>query len=120
MIKDLKKILTPADIVLIVILLIVSGVFLWGMNKNYRNKELEIYYHNELVTKCNLNQDQLIEITPGIVVQIEDGQVCMKESTCKHQYCVKQGWSDRFPIICVPNQVSIVIKSKKEEMLITR
>ena len=120
MIKDLKKILTPADIVLIVILLIVSGVFLWGMNKNYRNKEVEIYYHNELVKKCNLNQDQLIEITPGIVVQIEDGKVCMKESTCKHQYCVKQGWSDRFPIICVPNQVSIVIKSKKEEMLITR
>jgi hypothetical protein len=120
MIKDLKKILTPADIVLIVILLIISGVFLWGMNKNYRNKEVEIYYHNQLVKKCDLSQDQLIEIASGIVAEIENGKVRMKESTCKHQYCVKQGWSDRFPIICVPNKVSIVIRSKKEEMLITR
>ena len=120
MIKDLKKILTPADIVFIVILLIISGIFLWGMNKNYRNKEVEIYYHNQLVKKCDLSQDQLIEISPGITAEIENGKVRMKESTCRNQYCVKQGWSDRFPLICVPNQVSIVIKSKKEEMLITR
>ncbi|MBL7149832.1 MAG: NusG domain II-containing protein [Candidatus Cloacimonetes bacterium] len=120
MIKDLKKILTPADIVLIVILLIVSGIFLWGMNKNYRNKEVEIYYHNQLVKKCDLNQDELIEIAPGITAEIENGKVRMKESTCRNRYCVKQGWNDHFPIICVPNQVSIVIKSKKEEMLITR
>ena len=120
MIKDLKKILTPADIVLIVILLIISGIFLWGMNKNYRNKEVEIYYHNQLVKKCDLNHDQLIEIAPGIVTEIENGKVRMKESTCRNRYCVKQGWSDRFPIICIPNEVSIIIKSKKEEMLITR
>jgi hypothetical protein len=120
MIKNLKKILTPADIVLIVILLIISGIFLWGMNKNYRNKEVEIYYHNQLVKKCDLSQDQLIEIAPGITAEIENGKVRMKESTCRNRYCVKQGWSDRFPIICVPNEVSIVIKSKKEEMLITR
>ena len=120
MIKDLKKILTPADIVLIVILLIVSGIFLWGMNKNYSNKEVEIYYCNQLVKKYDLNQDQLIEIATGITAEIENGKVRMKESTCKHQYCVKQGWSDHFPIICVPNEVSIVIKSKKDEMLITR
>jgi len=120
MIKDLKKILTPADIVLIIILLIISSFFLWGMNKNYRNKEVEIYYHNQLVKKCDLSQDQLIKIAPGIVAEIEGGKVRMKESTCQHQYCVKQGWSDHFPIICVPNEVSIVIKNKKDEMLITR
>ncbi len=120
MIKDLKKILTPADIVLIIILLIISSFFLWGMNKNYRNMEVEIYHHNQLVKKCDPGQDQQIEIAPGIVAEIEDGKVRMKESTCKYQYCVKQGWSDRFPIICVPNEVSIVIRSKKDEILITR
>ena len=51
----------------------------------------------------------------------KDGKVRIKASTCKNKYCVKQGWSNRFPIICIPNEVSVVIKSKKkEEMLITR
>ncbi|MCK4653951.1 MAG: NusG domain II-containing protein [Candidatus Cloacimonetes bacterium] len=120
MIKNLKKIFTPADIVLIVILLIISGIFLWGIKNELQAKEVEIYFHNKFIKKCNLNDDQTLKLEDGIVVEIKDGKVRMKESTCRLQYCVKQGWSNRFPIICVPNEVSIIIKSKKKEMLITR
>ncbi|MCD4796415.1 MAG: NusG domain II-containing protein [Candidatus Cloacimonetes bacterium] len=120
MIKDLKKIFTPADIVLIIILLFISGLFLWGIKNEFQAKEVEIYYHNELIEKCSIKDDRIIELDKGIEIEIKDGKVRMKESTCKNQFCVKQSWSDRFPIICVPNEVSIIIKSKKEEMLITR
>jgi len=84
-------------------------------------KQVEISYHNKLIASVSLDKDRIIDLAEGIIVEIKDGKIRIKESTCKNKYCVKQGWSNRFPIICVPNEVSVVIKSKKkEEMLITR
>ena len=118
--SNLKKIFTKADIILITCLLILSGLFLWGFKKNFSEKDIEVYHHNILIYKENLNQNKIIEIEKGIVIEIKKGKARMKESTCKNQICVKQGWNDAFPIICVPNEVSVVIKSKKQDMLITR
>ena len=84
-------------------------------------KQVEINYHNKLITSVPLTKDKIIELDEGIIVEIKGEKVRIKESTCKNKYCVKQGWSSNFPIICVPNEVSVVIKSKKkEEMLITK
>jgi len=116
----LRKIFTKADIILIICLFIFSGLFLWGFKKNFSEKEVEIYHHNILLYKESLNQNKIIEIEDGIVIEIKNGNVRMKESTCKKQICIQQGWNDIFPIICVPNEISIVFKSKKNKMLITR
>ena len=84
-------------------------------------KQVEIGYHNKFVVSVPLDKDRIIDIDKGIVIEIKDGKARIKKSTCKNKYCVKQGWSNRFPIICIPNEVSVVIKSKKkEEMLITK
>ncbi len=118
--KNILKLFTVADIFLITILLFISGLMLVNMKSDLTTKKVEINYHNELVGTFSLKESLIIDVDKGIQVEIADHKVRMKQSTCLHQYCVQQGWSDRFPIICVPNEVSIVIKSKKEEMLITR
>jgi len=121
MIRDLRKIFTSADIILIFFLLVIAVIILVLIKDDISAKQVEIRYHNKLVTSAPLNKDRIIEIDAGIVVEIKDGKVRIKESNCKNKYCIKQGWSDRFPIICIPNEVSVMIKSKKKEkMLITR
>ncbi len=121
MIRDLRKIFTSADIVLIFFLLSIAVFMLVLIKDDISAKHVEISYHNKFMVSVPLNKDRIIDLDEGIVVEIKDGKVRMKESTCKNKYCVKQSWSNRFPIICIPNEVSIVIKSKKkDEMLITR
>ncbi|MBT4331736.1 MAG: hypothetical protein HOD64_00520 [Candidatus Cloacimonetes bacterium] len=121
MINDLKKIFTTADIILILLLLSFAVFMVVLIKDDISAKQVEIRYHNKFVVSVPLNKDRIITIDEGIVAEIKDSKVRIKESTCKNHYCLKQGWNSRFPIICVPNEVSIVIKSKqKEEMLITR
>jgi len=118
--KKILKLFTIADIILIVILLAVSGIMLINMKSDLTNKKVEISYHNELVGIYSLNESRIIDIDAGIQVEIDNNKIRIKRNTCAHQYCVQQGWSDGLPVICVPNEVSIVFISKKEEMLITR
>ena len=121
MIRNLRKIFTSADIILILFLLSIAVFILVLIKDDISAKQVEINYHNKLVVSTPLDKDRIIDLDEGIVIEIKDGKVRIKESTCKNKYCVKQGWSNRFPIICIPNEVSVVIKSKqKEEMLITR
>jgi len=121
MIRDIGKIITSADIVLVLILLIISAFMFAAIKDDISAKQVEISIHNKLVTSVPLNKDRIINLDDGLVIEIIDSKVRIKESTCKNHYCVKQGWSSSFPIICVPNEVSVVIKSKnKAEMLITK
>ena len=118
--KRVLKIFTAADIGLIVILLLIAMALLWQIKTTFLNKKIEIHHHNELVGTYDLQEDQLIELGKEAVVEIAGKKVRIKDSTCKKQYCVQQGWSERLPIICVPNEIVINFISKKEEMLITR
>ena len=121
MIQNLRKIFTSADIILIFFLLSIAVFMLVLIKDDISAKQVEISYHNTFIVSIPLDKDRIIDIDEGLVVEIKDGKVRIKESTCKNKYCVKQGWSNRFPIICIPNEVSVVIKSKeKKEMLITR
>jgi hypothetical protein len=118
--KNILKLFTIPDIILIVILLTISGLMLANMKSELTSKKIEIHYHNKLVGTYSLNESQIINLDKGIQVEITKNKVRMKTNTCEHQYCVQQGWSDTLPIICVPNEILIMIKSQKEEMLITR
>jgi len=121
MIRDLRKIVTSADVILICFLLIISVFILLLIKDDISAKQVEISYHNELLVSTPLNKDRIIELDEGIIIEIKDNKVRVKESTCKNKYCVKQSWNKRFPIICVPNEIAVVIKSKqKEKMLITK
>ncbi|OQX70934.1 MAG: hypothetical protein B6D62_03220 [Candidatus Cloacimonas sp. 4484_275] len=102
---NIKKVLTTADVVLVVVLLVLSLFLFYKIGKKSSQQEVEIYFHNQLIKKVPLSQNREIKISDGIIAEIRNGKVRMKKSTCKHQYCVKQGWTDSFPIICVPNEI---------------
>lgn len=114
------KLFTTADLILILLLLIISGVIFAEMKTQLTDQKVEIRYHNKLIGTYSLNESRIIDLDEGIQIEIARGKVRMKENTCAHQYCVQQGWSNTFPIICVPNEISIVILGQPTEMLITR
>ncbi len=116
----LRSLITRADIALIVVFLVISGVLFAHFHKQSGSK-VEIRYGDRLIGTFLLSEDQIIEIDDGIAAEIKDGKVHMLRSTCPHQVCVQQGWSSTpaRPIICVPNKVYIRILGDDDEMMIT-
>lgn len=116
---EIKKILNKYDLILIIILLVLSAL-IYNYLDNRENLIAEIHYKEKLIYKLDLNNDKIVEIDEGITAEIKNGKIRLIESTCKNKYCVKQGWSNSFPIICVPNKLLILITdNKKEKLLIT-
>ena len=118
--SNLKKLFTKADIILIILLLLIAIIISITLLNKRNEKIVEIHQNNKLIRRCRLDKDEIIKIDELIIIEIKNGKVRMKSSSCKNQLCVKQGWSSHFPIICVPNKISIVIRSEKENMLITK
>jgi len=117
----LSKKLSIWDIFLIFILLVIALIFFLIFNKIEDQRVVKVFYHNKLIKKLDLNNDQIFKIDEGIKLEIKNGRVRMLESTCKRQYCVEQGWSDLYPVICVPNQILISIEKNSESgILITK
>ncbi|MCK4957679.1 MAG: NusG domain II-containing protein [Candidatus Cloacimonetes bacterium] len=114
------KIMSLADFVLIIILLALAGFSVYFLNKCKTEKQVEIYQANELIYSIPLNEDNEITIGNNAIVQIKNKRVRIVESSCKNKLCVKQGWSNKLPIICVPNKIAIIIRSNKDKMMITK
>jgi len=115
-IKSIKKILTKADLLLISTLILLSLLSFYFTNKKHDNAEVQIYSHNVLIHQLRLTEErQLIEISTGIKLEIKDMRIRLISSTCNKQICVDQGWTRNYPIICVPNELLIIIKSKKKD-----
>ncbi len=120
MIKNIYRILTKSDIILIIFLILFSGFLFFHNQNKSKSKNVEIYYKNNLIGIYPISKDKIISVDNHIKVEIKNNKVRMLENNCKRQLCVKQGWSDSTPIICVPNKVMIKIVSKsKNKMLIS-
>lgn len=79
-----------------------------------------IYVQDRLYQEVPLDTDQVVEIDQGngVVnhVEVKDGAIHMKDSTCDDKLCVEQGeitpenYEDRALrnwVVCLPNQVTI-------------
>ncbi|MBT3169633.1 MAG: NusG domain II-containing protein [Candidatus Cloacimonetes bacterium] len=89
--------------------------------KNNKQKTVVIYQDEKNIYTGNLAKNKIIKINDEIIIEILNEKVRMKKSNCSHQYCVQQGWTKSFPIICVPNKLMISIKNNDaEKILITR
>ncbi len=118
-INNLFKILTFPDKILIIVVLITSVFSFFYIKSKMNTVCATIYYQQKELGTFSLTKDKIINIDKGIVVEIKNGKVRMKESTCKNKYCIKQGWSNSVPIVCLPNKVLIKFNSKRK-MIITR
>jgi hypothetical protein len=43
------------------------------------------------------------------LIEIEKGKVRVKESHCRNQICVREGWISRGVIVCLPNKLVIIV-----------
>jgi len=118
------KHLTKADIVIIGVILLSAGVslLLTIMNKS-SNNQVTISFNNQVFGIEELRYSNIIELDTLAVVEILDNRARISFSTCRNQHCVKQGWSNSLPVVCVPNRVMLEFNGNKtrrrDEVFIT-
>ncbi len=77
---------------------------------------MSVYLNNELIGKYSLDNNQEIVIKDNeIIVEINEGKARFKKNNCKNQLCVKQGWSNNLPIICLPNKLELRFDSNEND-----
>ena len=120
-IKHGLKLLNPADRILIVFLLLIIIVGFYMQFSGKQAKYIQVTIDDKIFDKYQLNKDQMIEINPGTILEIKGGRFRLRESSCPHKICVKQGWSKGQPIICVPQKliISVVKGSGEKDMPVT-
>lgn len=106
-----------SDIYLIVISFSISLLFiLWITHSSKPSSMVVIYVEKEEYGRYDLFSDQIIEIEDSNIVVIENGMVYMEEANCTGKDCVHQGTIQYSyqSIVCLPNQINIVIQSKED------
>lgn len=113
------------DILVIGIILAgASGVLLFtqlGLNWGGASpSEAGVFVAGQPIHRLNLQQDGKLDLLDGgMVIEVYDGRIRVRESNCSNQICVNSGWIAHSGevIACVPNQVMIEIKSEKGSFL---
>lgn len=103
---------------LAVIILCVMGILL---HSRRAKPVAEISLDGQLVQTLNwatLTQTVYIPVGEGNVVAADAGGVWMHSADCPDQLCVKQGklQSGSLPIVCLPNRVTVTLKSSNAEV----
>ncbi|HOV15964.1 MAG TPA: NusG domain II-containing protein [Candidatus Cloacimonadota bacterium] len=115
MLKSGLKLLNAADIALIIIIILTAAGSYVIIHKSGKNQNAYIYYRSNLIGVFPLNKNMKIKIKEGCIAEIKNGKIRMLQADCPDKICVRQGWSDMMPIICLPNQIVIEIKSDNRQ-----
>ncbi len=113
------EIITKRDI--LILLVIFAGLIGWAVMTNHSKKAAKavIIVHSKVYKVVNLNEDKTFKIEWNgkylMTVQIKDGAIRAKDSTCKNKICVHTGWisKDGQSIVCVPNRIIIYTEGAK-------
>lgn len=117
--------LNKHDIIFTLLLLIISvTIIIISLNNESikGNNEARVYLHNKHVYTFNLNNNDQsfyeIEATNGLVIiESKDGKIRVIEENSNNNVCSNQGWTNSTltPIICLPNDLFIVIETGEEK-----
>lgn len=114
-INDIKTLFTRSDVILIVSIIFISLIMFSVLFLNKEDhKYVQVFVENRLFGTYTLDKDQVIDINHHNQIEIKNGRVRMKYSSCKNQTCVHQGWSVSNPIVCIPNKTSIQFYDSKK------
>lgn len=110
--------LNVCDILLIAFITLFSG---WIYLKLYywekgSSSVAIVYLNNSIYGRYNLSQNRIISINEHATAEIYDGQIRMLRSDCPDKRCVKQGWSQQIPVICLPNKIEIELSHNKSDV----
>ena len=117
--------MNKADKILACVLLMISVLgygWLWFIyqSQQHDKKEAVVYYRDEEILRVPLEQNHTYEVqgTNGIVLlEVENGKVRVEKENSQYHYCSIQGWVDSSsePIVCLPNDIVVLIESKGED-----
>lgn len=92
------------------------GLYFYSSSKK-ESKIANVYLKNEIILSIDLSKEkQEREInTSGthgeMKLGVKKDYICVKESSCPHKYCINQGYTSSFPIVCSFNDITIKIES---------
>ena len=102
------------DLIVIVVLLIISGIGIFGYQMmNGDNETVAIYYQKELVQELDINENQVYTLEGeygSFSLEIKDGQYRAINVECPNHNCEKVGWVKKGSskqIVCSPNDIYI-------------
>lgn len=107
----------------VIILIVVTGTVLTiPVLGNHTPKTVTVYHNNRSIATYPLTSDRTFSVngTQGkMTVSIENGAVCVSETTCPLGICRKTG-KIRHPhaqIVCAPNHIVISINSSTPDTI---
>lgn len=115
------KVIRKADIVLLIVLLLIGGLFSWlSVRGNVTGSYVQVTVDGKVYGRYNLNRDRTVTIRQHGHMNkfiIKDGHAQMEESSCKNQICVHHKPISRKneSIVCLPNRVSLEIVGGRDE-----
>ncbi len=108
-----------ADIIIICIFFIFSSTVFTLYSVNQKKGKLVIISTPKGKFEYTLNKNRKLRFKGAIsdvIILIKDGKVGFIHSLCKNKICIQMGFTNKAGalISCVPNKVSVYIKSSKE------
>lgn len=110
------------DLIVIVLLIAVAGLIYGCLNffNTDTDTVAEIYYRGEYCCSLSLDKDMVYThpALPDVKIQIKDGMIGFIESDCPDKVCINTGFLSRAgqTAVCLPNAISVVIKSKTDDL----
>lgn len=111
--------MNQSDRKLIVFFLFLSLFFLllFSLKKEPMNKEALVYFQNQLLLTIDLSKNNTYEVEGlkgPIILEVKDFQIRVVEENSPKHLCSKQGFISKSyeSIVCLPNEVTILIKEK--------
>ncbi len=119
----MKKLEVIISVVFVVICL--GMHFTWKYYHSSGNVAV-VTYNNKELKKIDISKDRELLLKVGnsiIKIVVNEKRICIAESNCPENICVKTGWINKMGqyIVCVPNGIIVSIENsnKKEYDTIT-
>ena len=112
----MRKLLTKADILIVVIVLLLAGILYFAIFKTPGQKAV-VKYQGKTVEEINLADDSYYETKVNDVLIVrENNEIYVKESNCPDKLCVRAGHLTHSgqTAVCVPNRVSVTIEGQSD------
>lgn len=116
MISKYLRSLTIGDLILVLLCLIVAAAFFKAQYS--KPQKVYVYKDDHLQGSYELNKDRIIEIDEHVTIEIAYGKARIAKSDCPYKRCVKQGFSNKMPIICMPNRIMLQFKNAEDEHIL--
>ena len=117
--KETIKNTTLADRLLFIFLISVSiaGIFI-SKNALSQGSDVIVEVDGKPSYTLPLNINKLLSIDGPYgptLIEIESGKVRVKETYCRNQICVREGWISKGVIVCLPNKLVIIVGGSKKD-----